>query len=298
MPKKSSENNTDRTWYRMSDLEKLSGIPRRTIHFYFQQGLMPPPLRTGKTMAYYHDGHLERLKKIITEREKGLPILAIKEQLAASQGESSISVGKPSTPKRKYKKAGFPVDGSKTRDSILEWGCYLFREKGYRDTTVTDITRALNIGKGTFYFYFSDKKELLLECVPRISEELFSQGWEKIRREKNPLKRLEMRAHTVFPVLQEFCAIIQLCKEAIADPDPKLKRLGQQTFLSIRKPLAADIAKGIQSGIFRDVDPKIAGSMMIGIIENMYYLKAVDQAMAHAAIWDKILDLLISGLKK
>lgn len=291
---KKSETKDKQVWYRISDLENLSGIPRRTIHFYFQQGLMPPPLKTGKTMAYYDDGHLERLKMIQSARKKGLPIVAIKSQLSSLEAKA----GAAKVAEKREKKSREPAKRVKTRDSILEWGCYLFRQKGYRDTTVTDITKALNIGKGTFYFYFSDKKELLLECVPRISEALFSHGWERIRREKNPLKRLQLRAQTVFPVLPEFCAIIQLCKEALADPDPKLKRLGQQTFLSIRRPLEADIDKGIKKGLFRDIDSKIAGSMMIGIIENMYYLKAVDHSMAHAAIWDNILDILISGVKK
>ena len=296
MKNKSHEEDVS-TWYRISDLERLSGIPRRTIHFYFQQGLLPAPLKTGKTMAYYNYGHLERLKAIQAARKKGIPIVAIKDQLPSVKKENAAAAAtsgagkRPTTPRK-------PGKAVAVRESILEWGSYLFRQKGYKETTVTDITRALNIGKGSFYFYFKDKKALLLECVPRISEALFSQGWERIRREKDPLKRLQLRAQTVFPVLPEFCAIIQLCKEAIADSDAKVKRLGQQTFLSIRKPLEADIEKGIQKGLFRDVDPKIAGSMMIGIIENMYYLKAVDQSMAHAAIWDQILDLLISGIKK
>lgn len=287
-----------RTWYRISDLERLSGIPRRTIHFYFQQGLLPAPLKTGKTMAYYNQGHLERLKAIQAARKEGVPIVAIKDQLPPVKKENKPAADTIGVAGKHPTTSPKPNKAVAVRESILEWGSYLFRQKGYKETTVTDITRALNIGKGSFYFYFKDKKALLLECVPRISEALFSQGWERIRREKDPLKRLQLRAQTVFPVLPEFCAIIQLCKEAIADPDPKVKRLGQQTFLSIRKPLEADIEKGIQKGLFRDVDPKIAGSMMIGIIENMYYLKAVDQSMAHAAIWDHILDLLISGIKK
>jgi hypothetical protein len=38
--------------YRMAVLEKISGLPRKTIHFYTQVGLLHPPLKTGKTMAY------------------------------------------------------------------------------------------------------------------------------------------------------------------------------------------------------------------------------------------------------
>jgi AcrR family transcriptional regulator len=184
------------------------------------------------------------------------------------------------------------------RSNIIRQGCLLFRQKGYSQTKVSDITKALNIGKGTFYFYFTDKRELLLECVPMIFQELFSQGWDTIRNEKNPLKRLELRAHTVFPVLSEFCSIIALCKEAMEDTDPKLKRMGREIFLSIRKPLEIDIQKGIEKGILRPVDPKIIGTIMIGMIESMYYLKDLDQSMVHDAIWKNIISLLTSGIKK
>ncbi len=99
-------------------------------------------------------------------------------------------------------------------------------------------------------------------------------------------------------MLPQFCAIIQLCKEAIEDDDPKLKRMGRETFLSIRKPLEADIEKGIASGIFRSVDPKIAGSMMISIMENMYYLKNVDPDLDYSSMWESIAGMLIYGIKK
>jgi AcrR family transcriptional regulator len=185
----------------------------------------------------------------------------------------------------------------KTREAILDQGCDSFRKKGYRHTRVSDITGALHTGKGTFYFYFSDKKELFLECVPRIFESLFSTGWDRIRQVKDPRRRLELRAQAVLPVLEEFCTILQLVKEALEDPDPKLKRLGRETFLSIRRPLEIDIRKGIGEGLFRDLDPVITGTFMIGIMESLYYLQAVDRQPVSARTWENFRSLILQGLK-
>ncbi|MCU0600637.1 MAG: TetR family transcriptional regulator [Desulfobacterales bacterium] len=291
--------------YKISELEKLSGLPRRTIHFYIQSGLLHPPLKTGKTMSYYDDGHLQKLMLIQREKSSGSTLFAIKrglsqgKEISAIQGAHRISfklnlLDAKKNPKRRTG----PRKKLVNRNNIIRQGCILFRQKGYAQTKVSDITKALNIGKGTFYFYFSDKRELLLECVPMIFQELFSQGWDIIRNEKNPLKRLELRAQTVFPVMSEFCSIVALCKEAMEDTDSKLKRMGKEIFLSIRKPLETDIENGIEKGFLKPVDPKIIGTIMIGMIESMYYLKDLDQTLSHEAVWKNIISLLISGMKK
>jgi AcrR family transcriptional regulator len=291
--------------YKISELERLSGLPRRTIHFYMQSGLLHSPLKTGKTMAYYDDRHLQKLLMIQKEKSTGSSLFAIKRDIADGHSFTEMRGGrrisfriKLGDAKKGIKRRSGPRKKLEHRKNIIQQACILFRQKGYHQTKVSDITSALNIGKGTFYFYFTDKRELLLECVPMIFQELFSQGWEKIRNEKNPLKRLELRAQTVFPVLSEFCSIIALCKEALEDPDPKLKRMGRETFLSIRKPLEIDIEKGIKQGVLRSVDPKITGTIMIGIIESMYYLKDLDQSMDHDAILQNIIGLLGSVIKK
>jgi DNA-binding transcriptional MerR regulator len=63
----------------MRDLVRESGLPRETIHFYMQQGLLPRPLKTGRNTALYTAEHLERLRRIRELQEKQfLPLRAIR----------------------------------------------------------------------------------------------------------------------------------------------------------------------------------------------------------------------------
>lgn len=48
---------------RIDELARRSGVPRRTIRYYTQQSLLPPPKLAGR-VGYYDDAHLERLKLI------------------------------------------------------------------------------------------------------------------------------------------------------------------------------------------------------------------------------------------
>jgi DNA-binding transcriptional MerR regulator len=64
---------------RMRDLVRQSGLPRETIHFYKMQGLLPPPIKTGRNTALYTHEHLERLRHIRELQERQfLPLKAIR----------------------------------------------------------------------------------------------------------------------------------------------------------------------------------------------------------------------------
>ncbi len=290
-------NSSQEEWYRISELEALSGVPRRTIHFYLQQGLLRPPRKTGKTMAYYGREHLETLAAILKAKAEGMPLVVIRERVrgVAPEGAAAAEGGAEETQGGARRKSRVP---NKTREDILAVGKRLFRKNGYRGTRVNDITKEINVGKGTFYFYFSDKKELFLECVPRIFAELFSQGWEEIAKEKDPLRRLSMRAGLVLPVLGEFASILSLCREAMEDPDPKLKAMGREVFGSIRRPLEMEITKGVERGIFRPVDPRIFATMMIGVMESLCYLESHDQCLDADKVNKGVSDLFSLALSR
>jgi DNA-binding transcriptional MerR regulator len=68
--------------YNMTELEKISGVPRRTIHFYSQEGIIPPPFGTGGA-AKYGEAHLLRLKLIKALKKSHLKLSGIKEALDA-----------------------------------------------------------------------------------------------------------------------------------------------------------------------------------------------------------------------
>lgn len=73
---------------RMRDLVRESGLPRETIHFYRQQGLLPEPAKTGRNTALYTTEHLERLRRIRELQERQfLPLRAIRAVLDESADE-------------------------------------------------------------------------------------------------------------------------------------------------------------------------------------------------------------------
>ncbi|MEH7417589.1 TetR/AcrR family transcriptional regulator [Neobacillus drentensis] len=51
------------------------------------------------------------------------------------------------------------------RNALIESGYALFHEKGYEQTTAKEIAAHAGVATGTFYRYFSDKRQLLMSLI-------------------------------------------------------------------------------------------------------------------------------------
>lgn len=65
--------------FEIQELVELSGIQRRNIYFYVQQGLLPPPIGAGLAARYGRE-HLTRLRLIPLLRGQGLRLDQIRER--------------------------------------------------------------------------------------------------------------------------------------------------------------------------------------------------------------------------
>ena len=72
----------------MRDVIERTGLSRQAIHFYVEEGLVDRPVKTGRTMGYYTEGHVERIllvKKL--QDEHFLPLKAIRAMLDDKHGD-------------------------------------------------------------------------------------------------------------------------------------------------------------------------------------------------------------------
>ncbi len=56
------------------------------------------------------------------------------------------------------------------RNEIIDKAAVLFETNGYNKTTINDILREVNIAKGTFYYYFKSKEEVMDAIMDRYLE--------------------------------------------------------------------------------------------------------------------------------
>jgi AcrR family transcriptional regulator len=58
------------------------------------------------------------------------------------------------------------------KQNILEKAIKIFSEKGYYNTSTHEISRAAGTSVGSFYSYFKDKKQLFMEVIKYLDEQI------------------------------------------------------------------------------------------------------------------------------
>lgn len=74
------------------------------------------------------------------------------------------------------------------RNSLLVNSYKLFTTKGIHDTSISDIASSAGVAKGTFYFYFKDKQDIVDHLIARKSEALLIKALNdlKVREDEDP----------------------------------------------------------------------------------------------------------------
>lgn len=65
------------------------------------------------------------------------------------------------------------LDPKTRKDELLEAAGELFLKKGYRNTSVNSIVESIGVSKGTFYYYFDSKEEVVDGLVEKISKPIY-----------------------------------------------------------------------------------------------------------------------------
>lgn len=70
----------DEREYSLNELSTLADVAPRTVRYYIVEGLLPPPLTTGRNATYSQE-HLDRLNAIAALKEMYLPLREIRHRL-------------------------------------------------------------------------------------------------------------------------------------------------------------------------------------------------------------------------
>jgi len=79
--------------YRVEQLAAACDVSVDTIRYYQSRGIVPPPAREGR-VAWYDDGHAERIREVRALRGKGLTLAAIERVLGdgADPADADLAV--------------------------------------------------------------------------------------------------------------------------------------------------------------------------------------------------------------
>lgn len=131
----------------------------------------------------------------------------------------------------------------------------LFIKQGYEQTSINDILHVVDIAKGTFYYYFSSKEEILQAIILDIVEEGARRAEHIMKDQSIPLLNRILIA--IFAQAPEFEGSQVMQEELHRVENAKLERMYQKAMLKrMTAVLEGAITEGIDQGIFHTEYPK------------------------------------------
>lgn len=140
-------------------------------------------------------------------------------------------------------------EGEVRRQEILIAARELFIKNGYDQTSVNDILKIVNIAKGTFYYYFDSKREVLEAIILDIVEEGAIRAENILKDKSIPLLNRIMMA--IMVQAPEFEGKNEIKDELHKVENSKLERLYLEEMLKRMTPILQEsVNEGIEEDIF------------------------------------------------
>lgn len=163
------------------------------------------------------------------------------------------------------------------RQEVLLAATKSFTLFGYKATTIEQVAKIANVGKGTIYTFFSNKEELFQEVVFHLIHEMKQETNQQII----PSASFMQNAHTALMKMLEFrerhMLFAKLIEEETALRTPEVK----QMLLKIEDEIVSYVSMRIQNGIAKgeviDCNPEHVAFLLF----KSYMAFIVDWQLTH-----------------
>lgn len=187
------------------------------------------------------------------------------------------------------------------KNQILDAATAVFARLGFHEARMDDIVHESGLSKGTLYWYFKSKEEIITAISQRLFTADIAQLEGLLTAEGTVSERLMQlmqrrvlglqRTSNMIPILFEFYAA------AVHQDD--VRQFIVVYFQQFHELLVALVQQGIDQGEFRPVKAVEAATTLDALFEGLVMRWLVDP---HATHWDELgesaIQLLLVGLKK
>ncbi len=147
------------------------------------------------------------------------------------------------------------------KEQILGAAQRVLREKGYDNSTISDIVKEAGVAQGTFYLYFDSKKAAVMELALKLMDEITL----RLKPAMDPTltfdQRMRLFIHVVFDVGSEN---VDLCRLAHLGVESPIEEVGASMpdspmFLNIVRMMQVSI----DSGEMKPIKPDFAARLLM-----------------------------------
>lgn len=181
------------------------------------------------------------------------------------------------------------------RARILESAVRSFAAKGFYGTSMDDIAEELLLTRGSLYYYFRDKEEILALCHETALEAMLEVTG-RVRASQLPpdqaLRRIVVEHARV--MVDKFHGTALALQFDALDPKRRASVVGARD--AYERSVRDVVADGIAKKVFRPVDPKLATFAILGAINWLARWYRAGGGASVDDVGESFADLFLAGL--
>lgn len=201
---------------------------------------------------------------------------------------------------RRPRDSGASQDGKRAqllRRSVMDTAARLFAERGYGGTNLQDIAEAAGMSRPGLYYYFSSKEKLLEALVEEVTITSERQSTAIAARddlEPEAALRMVVSAHARWMLEQGI--LFRVIDRSESELPPHLWERNQLAKRSLLENFTSIIGRGIDRGVFRPGDAKVAAFSIIGMCAWTAWWFKPEGRLSIVEIAETIADMAASAL--
>lgn len=187
---------------------------------------------------------------------------------------------------------------NKTAEGLIHNSRKLFLKKGFKNTSILEITEKTGIATGTFYNYFSSKEELFLIIFIRENNKLKKEILAGIDLDGNPVEVVKFLVYNFFSGMQENIVLREFFNQNTFNKIEEKTDFEQEDYGKVAYELFIPLIKKWQErGIIKKKDPEYVISFFDAIL--YVYLHKEDIGIRFfPELIDDLVKYIVQGLEK
>ncbi|MES1039568.1 TetR/AcrR family transcriptional regulator [Peribacillus simplex] len=163
---------------------------------------------------------------------------------------------------------------------ILEAATKSFSLFGYKATTMDQVAKIANVGKGTIYTFYKNKEELFKEIVQRLIEEMKYEAEQSLDDQLTFFENLHRAVYRILEFRQEHQLSLKLLQEEREIGTPAVQEMVNEMEEAIVSYIKEKLKIAIDKGYIQPCDPEITAFLML----KMYLALIFDWERNHAPL--------------
>ena len=165
-------------------------------------------------------------------------------------------------------------------EEILAAAKRIFAQNGFRRTKIDQLAEELNVGKGTIYRYFEDKKSLFLAVFEQGLARLSQTIKDNVAPITDPQAKVAAAVRTYFEFFENDRQLIEILMQVRSEFKDDYRRAFLTLYSEYIVRIQENLRNGVKIGVFRELDVEKTAEAMSAALQGVlqgFYIRGFDQ---------------------